>query len=89
MASNWKICYTKKAEKDFISLPKDLQKRIAEKMRFFSKSDDPLKFAERLKDISLGDFRFRVGNYRIIFDADSAKKEIYILKIRLRDKSYK
>lgn len=87
--SSWVFLYTKKAEKDLISLSKDNQKRIANKMKFFASSDNPLKFAEPLKDKLLGSYRFRIGNYRIIFDINRNKKEIIILKVKLRDKVYK
>ena len=87
--SSWDFSYTKKAERDLVSLPKNIQRRIAKKMRFFSNTDNPLRFAEQIKDKLLGDYRFRIGEYRIIFDVNQNKKEIIILKIKLRDKIYK
>lgn len=80
------IFYTHKAAKQLKDLPLATQKRIIEKMRFYAEQDNPLKFAERLIDYREGDFRFRIGDYRIIFDAKD--NIIYILKIKKRDKSY-
>ena len=81
------IVYTKSAAKDLESLPKEIQKRLATKMRFYATQPDPLKFAERLTDAELGDYRFRVGDWRIIFDVIG--KEIVVLKIKKRDQVYK
>jgi mRNA interferase RelE/StbE len=81
-----KIFYVHKAAKQLRDLPRLIQKRIIEKMRFYAKQDNPLKFAEHLTDYKEGEFRFRVGDYRIIFDVD--EDTIYVLKIKKRDKAY-
>ncbi len=81
-----KIFYTYKAAKQLKDLPRLIQKRIIEKMRFYVKQDNPLKFAEHLTNCKEGEFRFRIGDYRIIFDVE--KNTIYVLKIRKRDKAY-
>ena len=81
-----RIFYTKKATKNLESLSRDVQKRIAKKMRFFAAYKDPLKFAERLTDYLEGSFRFRIGDYRVAFDV--VKGDIYVLKIKKRDKAY-
>lgn len=47
-----------------------------------------MKYAETLKDKELGDFRFRIGNYRIIFVV-LMEKTIYVIKIGKRDEVYK
>ena len=81
-----KVFYTYKAAEQLKNLPRSVQKRIIEKMRFYAVQDNPLKFAERLTDYREGEFRFRVGDYRVIFDVKA--NTIYILKIRKRDKAY-
>ena len=81
------VFYTRKSAKQLKSLPHSIQKRIVEKMRFYASQNDPLKFAEHLSDRREGEFRFRVGNYRLIFDVRA--NVIYVLKIDRRDKVYK
>ena len=81
------VFYTRKSAKQLKSLPHSIQKRIVEKMRFYASQNDPLKFAEHLSDRREGEFRFRVGNYRLIFDVRA--NAIYVLKIDRRDKVYK
>jgi len=76
----YQLFLTKKAKEDFLVLEKYIQKRIADKLRFFITSSDPLKYAKKLKDFRLGTYRFRVGDYRIIFDLDK-DGEINILMI--------
>lgn len=81
-----KIFYTRKAAKQLENLPHFVQKRIIKKMRFYVNSENPLRFAERLTDYREGEFRFRIGDYRLIFDVEDGI--IYILKINKRDKIY-
>lgn len=80
------IFYTRKAAEQLRNLTHLIQKRITEKMRFYAKQENPLKFAERLTDYREGEFRFRIGDYRVIFDIE--RNTIYILKIKKRDKAY-
>lgn len=81
-----KIFYTDKAARQLEDLPRAVQKRIAVKMRFYANHDNPLKFAQRLTDYHEGEFRFRVGDYRLLFDVRN--DTIYVLKVDRRDKAY-
>lgn len=81
-----KFYYTYKAAQDLENLPFAIQKRIAQKMRFYAEQVNPLKFAERLTEPREGEFRFRIGDYRVIFDV--TKSQIIVLAIRKRDKAY-
>lgn len=81
-----KIFYTHKAAEKLENLPHSIQRRIVEKMRFYASQKNPLKFAKHLTDFRKGEFCFRVGDYRLIFDV--IKDAIYILKIDKRDKAY-
>jgi len=76
----YEIIFTSKAKAEFLILERNLQKRIAGKLRFFVDSGNPLQYAKKLKDFRLGAYRFRVGDYRIIFDLDK-NGEINILMI--------
>ena len=80
------IFYTHKAYKQLENLPLSVQKRIAQKMRFYANQNDPLKFAKRLTDYYEGEFRFRIGVHRLTFDVK--RNVIYILSVKTRDKSY-
>lgn len=68
-------------------LDKGIQSRILLKLKFYSGQKNPLKFAKRLKDRKLGQFSFRIGDHRAIFDYDHGM--ISIVEIDKRDKVYK
>jgi mRNA interferase RelE/StbE len=82
-----KINYTRSAISDLGILPEEIQRRIAKKMKFYADLDEPLKFAERLTDFRDAEFRFRIGEYRILFDV--VDNSIFILKIKHRKDIYK
>ncbi len=58
------------ALKQLKKLSKDSQIRIIKKLDFFCSQDDPVEFAESLVRSELGSYRFRVGDYRVIFDLE-------------------
>jgi mRNA interferase RelE/StbE len=80
------IFYTNKAADQLRDLPTLSQKRIANKMRFYARQPNPLRFAKRLVDFKEGEYRFRIGDYRVIFDVQ--QETIFVLKIDKRDKVY-
>ncbi|TSC67102.1 MAG: hypothetical protein CEO19_356 [Parcubacteria group bacterium Gr01-1014_73] len=80
-----KIFYTQTAVRQLAKLPKLTQLRIAEKMRFYTSQPDPLVFAETLTDCKA--YRFRVGDYRVVFEVQGSM--MFVLLIKRRDKVYK
>ncbi len=76
----YEILLTNKAEMDLLVFEKNIQKRIIFKLKFFVSSKNPLNYAKKLKNSNLGTYRFRIGNYRAIFDIDK-KGNINILMI--------
>lgn len=81
----YKLLYTKSAVKDIKKLDRVARKRIKKKIELFSQK--PFLHAKKLINTSLGDFRWRVGNHRIIFDIK--RKNIIILRIGHRREIYK
>lgn len=65
MAKIYKFQFSSNAERYFIGLPHLLQKRILNKLSFFEKSKNPLKFAKQMHGLGKI-YRFRIGDYRII-----------------------
>jgi len=61
--------------------------RILKKLQFYTSQENPLRFAEPIKDPQFGDWRFRIGEYRVLFDVDENK--IIILKVGHRKEIYK
>lgn len=65
--------FTKHAEKAFLKLPSDIQTRIIHKLESYLSAPVPLAFARRLAGTTQSWFRFRVGDYRIIFEWEGDK----------------
>ncbi|MBI2463772.1 type II toxin-antitoxin system RelE/ParE family toxin [Candidatus Peregrinibacteria bacterium] len=84
------IIYTKNARKDLRSLESHVAKRILRKLNFYILQNDPLKCAKALKNHSLGHYRYRVGDYRVLFDIsrDGTITILIILKIKHRKDIY-
>jgi len=80
------IYLTEQAEKQFGHIAKKDQVRMAKKIRWFSKQENPLQFSKPIKGF-VGVYRFRVGKYRLIFKVEN--KAIYIVHIEKRDSVYK
>ena len=69
---NYKLVYTRRASKDIQKL---------------EKSEKPLKYASALINSELGMYRFRIGDYRVIFDID--KENIVVLRVGHRKDIYR
>lgn len=63
--------FTRTSFKQLKKLKPATRKRILKKLDYFCQSGKPLHFAHQLTAFSLGSYRFRVGDYRIIFDVES------------------
>jgi mRNA interferase RelE/StbE len=81
----YKILYTKSAFDDIKKLDIIVKKRIKKKIEYFS--EDPISHAKKLIEFSIGTYRWRIGDYRVIFDIDGSN--IVILRIKHRRESYK
>ncbi|MBU2495052.1 MAG: type II toxin-antitoxin system RelE/ParE family toxin [Candidatus Omnitrophota bacterium] len=81
------LIFSRSAFRQLSSLEKNVQKRIAEKLDFYLSQKDPVKFAEKLRDSYFGEWRFRIGDHRVIFDVEDDK--IIVLKIGHRRNVYR
>ena len=60
------IAFTPAAWRDWKKLPQKIQTRLEVKLRLYAR--DPLRHAVKLSGPPIGQYRFRVGDYRIVFD---------------------
>ncbi len=81
----YKLLYTKTAFDDVQKLDNVVKKRIKKKLEEYSKN--PLSHAKKLINFSIGIYRWRIGNFRVVFDID--KDKIIILRIGHRREIYK
>lgn len=80
-----RIAYTTPALEDFAGLTKHAQERVAKKLLWYAAQERPLAFAERLTGYRA--YRFRIGEYRVLFDIDAGT--LFVLTIRRRDCAYR
>lgn len=76
---------THRAIKDLEKFDDSIKVRLRKALLRFQSA--PLKHAEKLTDSQLGSCRFRVGDYRIIFDL--VESDIVVLRIGHRRDIYK
>ena len=80
-----KIRFSRRAWRDWQSLPREVQERLSSKLKLFS--TDPLRYAVKLTDAKVGQYRFRIGDYRVVFDL--AGDEIQVLEVGHRKEIYR
>ena len=81
----YEIVFTKKAIADIEKLDDSTRSRISQKLKDYSVT--PFKFAHKLSDTKIGTYRFRIGDYRVVFDLMGEK--IVILRIGNRRDIYR
>ena len=85
-----RLQYSDQASEDLASLDLSVARRILDKLDFFVKQNNPLRWAKRLTSSQCGEYRFRVGDYRVIFDVakDGTVTVLLILAIKHRRHVY-
>ncbi len=81
----YRIVYTKSAVKDISKLDPVAKKALQKKLEQYNNS--PLKHARKLIKSTLGGYRWRIGNYRVVFDIKG--KVITVLRVGHRREIYK
>jgi mRNA interferase RelE/StbE len=79
------LVYTQRASRDAKKLDGPARLRIGKALLRFK--EDPMKYAEKITDSKLGSYRFRIGDYRVIFDLE--KEDMVILRIGHRREIYR
>lgn len=75
---------------DLDKLRPELAIRIAKKVAWFAEQADPFYFAEPVEGRFEGQFRFRVGDYRIFFERDKGKlRVLLVLRVKHRGEAYR
>ncbi len=82
---SYKLVYTLRAAKDVERLDSKVKNRIGRVLLRYS--ENPFEYARKLTDSKLGGYRFRIGDYRVIFDIEGDK--IIVLRIGHRKDIYR
>jgi len=83
--TEYKIIYTKRAAKDISKLDSETKDRIRVSLERYAEA--PLRYAKKMVEPAFGTYRFRVGDYRIIFDIEENK--IIVLRVGHRREIYR
>ena len=81
----YNLVYTNRADKDIQKLSPEVKKRIGKTLLRYK--HDPHKYSETLRDPKIGSYRFRIGDYRVIFDIEG--NDIVVLRAGHRKDIYK
>lgn len=85
-----KLAYSLSALSDLSRLPKNIARRITDKMDWFCLQPKPLSFAKPMKSKEFGEYRFRIGDYRVIADIDHGSVQVlFVLSVRQRKEAYR
>lgn len=84
--ATFELLYKKPAIKDIKSLSPQTRKRLGTKLEFFIAQTNPLDFAEPLTKPADAQYRYRVGDYRVLFDVED--HNIVVLRVQHRREVY-
>jgi mRNA interferase RelE/StbE len=87
--SMYRIVLTPHAAKDIKRLPKSVLARIDRAILKLENNPHRQSNIKYLRDIRLADFRFRIGDYRVLFDIDEPNQTVVILSIGHRKDIYR
>ena len=81
----YRLVYTHRAVKDLDALDTSVKRRIGNTSNATNSILSP--HAEPLKQSELGSYRFRIGDYRVVFDLEG--EQIVVLRVGHRRDIYK
>ncbi len=83
----FRIVYAKSVSKDLKKIPPVSLPKIKQGIESLTNFPNTPQI-KHLKNHPVADYRLRIGNYRILFDVDWERMDIYILKIGHRKDVY-
>ena len=81
----YKLVYTNRSSRDIRRLDEDVKRKIEKSLKRYQ--EEHLKYASKLTDPALGTYRFKIGDYRVIFDIEG--EEIVVLRAGHRKDIYR
>jgi len=81
----YNLFYTRRAEKDIKKLDPSTKNHVGKSL--LKLQNNPSFYSEKLINSEIGTYRFRIGDYRVIFDIEG--KDIVILRVGHRKDIYK
>ena len=82
---NYQLVYTRRAEKDIKKLDPSIKKQISKSL--LKLKNNPINLSDKLSDPKIGTYRYRIGDYRVIFDVHG--EDIVVLRVGHRREIYR
>ena len=82
---SFNLVYTRRAEKDIKKLDSSIKRNIGKTL--LKLQDNPLLYSEKLSNPELGTYKYRIGDYRVVFDIED--NDVVILRVGHRREIYK
>ena len=83
----YRIVFTKQAKRDVDALEASVKRQLYKKHMHMKSLSSISSVAKKLHNSDLGEYRLRIGNYRLIFDLD--KSVIVVLRVQHRKDVYR
>jgi mRNA interferase RelE/StbE len=90
VSMSWKIEVKPTAEKQYLKLDNTTRRRIKKALLELEQAENPL-FHHAVKQLMgklEGDYRLRIGDWRVLFTPDKVEKVIYVYTILPRGDAY-
>ncbi len=84
---SYRIVFTKSAKKDVELLELSVKRQLYKKLMHMRTLSNISAITKKLHNSDLGEYRLRIGNYRLIFDLD--KSMIVVLRVQHRKDIYR
>jgi mRNA interferase RelE/StbE len=81
----YRLVYTRRAVRDISKLERSVKERIKKSLEKYA--EEPFSYARKMADPTLGTYRFRIGEYRVVFDIEG--DELVILRLGHRSEIYR
>lgn len=78
-----------RAQRDLDHLDAPTARRIVEKLYWFASQPDPFQYTVRLSKSTIGDVRFRIGDYRAIAYVSERRHRMVIASVGHRREVYR
>lgn len=75
-----------RARKEFLALPPNLAKRIAESLQVLEENP---RSHQCIKLSGSESYRLRVGDYRILYDIEESSRKVLVYRIKHRREAYR
>ena len=87
---SWQIEVKPSAEKQYLRLDRKTRRRIKEALQNLGDEESPLlqPHVKPLTGKLKGDFRLRIGDWRVLFTPDKANRSLYVYAILPRGNAY-